>query len=198
MLKLLLSLSLQFSFLAITPAQAQIRADAPALTNFTEVSKGIYRGGRPDFAALPLLQNYHMKTVIDVQGGDASIPLMEDFEPGEKPEMIEQERILSLQLGFQFFNYPLSSIKNVNTAEGKAIHEILQIMSDPLNQPVFVHCEHGVDRTGLIIALYRVFHEGWTADDAHDEMMKMGHGHLGNQILTGAMDRYFRKVTKGH
>lgn len=193
-------MALQLSFLTITPAQAHTRIEAHPveLVNFREVSPGIYRGGRPDFVALPLLQNYHMKTVIDLQGGDASIPLMEAFEPGEKPKMIARERALSLQLGFQFFNYPLSSIKNVDAKEDQMIRQILLVMSDPRNQPVFVHCEHGVDRTGLIIALYRVFYEGWSADDAHDEMMKLGHGNLGNQILTGALDRYFRKVTKGH
>lgn len=199
MLTLLMSLSLQFSMLTMTPAQA---AANPVLGNFSQVSIGIFRGARPDFAALPLLLNYHIKTVINLQGGDANIPIfggvMDDIEPGEKPEMIAQEKTLSLQLGFQFANYPLSSIRNVDATEDQWIKEIIKLMADPLNQPLFVHCEHGVDRTGLIIALHRVFNQGWTADAAHDEMMAMGHGDLGNQLFAGAMDRYFRKVTKGH
>jgi len=202
MVILLLSLALQISPFLTTPAQAQTISSSATLVNFSQVSDGIYRGGRPDFSAFPLLQKYHVKTVIDLQGGDANIPffgwLMDDFEPGEKPAMIAQERALSLQLGFQFANYPLSSIKNVSSTETKWINQILALMADPVNQPVFIHCEHGHDRTGLIIALYRVFYEGWTANAAHDEMMQMGHGGIGNQILTGAMDRYFRKATKGH
>lgn len=169
--------------------------------NFSKVSDGIYRGARPSFSAIPSLAVVKMKTIIDLQGGDADIPLfgwlMKDFEPGEKTWMINKERALSTQLGFQFFNFPLSSIKNVTAIEEKWIQQTLSVMADPQNQPVYVHCEHGTDRTGLVIALYRVFYEGWSADEAHEEMMNMGHGQLGNQILTGAMDRYFRKVTKG-
>lgn len=187
-ISLLLSLSFQFTSVSAFAKQ-------PSLGHFSQVSEGIYRGGRPDFAALPLLLDYHIKTVIDLQGGDHWLTA---FEPGEKPEMIEKEEAISLELGFQFANYPLSSVKKVNAEEEKWIGEVLALMADPLNRPVFIHCEHGADRTGLVIALYRVFYEGWTAKTAHDEMMKMGHGNLGNQILTGAMDRYFRKVTKGH
>jgi hypothetical protein len=188
-----------FISLHITPSFAQ--AQISEVENFSRVSDGIYRGARPDFAALPALAQAPIKTIIDLQGGDANIPLfgwlMKDFEPGERASMIRKERTLSMQLGLQFFNFPLSSVKNVTTLEGKWIQQVLAIMADPQNQPVYIHCEHGEDRTGLIVALYRVFYEGWTAEDAHDEMMAMGHGHLGNQILTGAMDRYFRKVTKG-
>jgi protein tyrosine/serine phosphatase len=195
---LFLALPLALQILPFTPSPAS--AQTTGLDNFYQVSPGIYRGGRPPFAALPALLDQNIKTIIDLQGGDAEIPffgwLMKDFEPGEKPSMIARERILSTQLGFQFVNYPLSSIKNVNATEAGWIKDILAIMADPANQPVFVHCEHGIDRTGLIIALYRVFDEGWTPQAAHDEMMAMGHGNLGNQILTGAMDRYFRKVTR--
>jgi protein tyrosine/serine phosphatase len=186
---------------AASPTQAQ-NVSAAELPHFSQVSEGIFRGARPSLQNFPLLTNYKVKTVIDLQGGDAKLPIfgwvMDDFEPGEKPSMIAKERRLSHQLGMQFVNYPLSSIKNVDAKEDLWIREALTVMSDPLNQPVFIHCEHGNDRTGLIIALYRVFVQGWSANEAHAEMMEMGHGSLGSQILTGAMDRYFRKVTKGY
>jgi tyrosine-protein phosphatase SIW14 len=52
------------------------------------------------------------------------------------------------------------------------IHQFLEIVNDPANQPVFVHCEDGHIRTGVMTAIYRINHEGWTADQAYTEMKK--------------------------
>lgn len=54
--------------------------------------------------------------------------------------------------------------------------EALRILRDPARQPVLVHCKHGADRTGLIIALHRILFEGWTKADAIDEMKNGGFG----------------------
>lgn len=43
-------------------------------------------------------------------------------------------------------------------------------MSDSKAQPVYVHCLHGVDRTGTMIALYRMRVQQWTNSDALAEM----------------------------
>jgi protein tyrosine/serine phosphatase len=41
---------------------------------------------------------------------------------------------------------------------------------DPAQQPVFVHCQGGRHRTGVMTALYRITHDSWTADQAYEEM----------------------------
>lgn len=38
----------------------------------------------------------------------------------------------------------------------------------------YVHCEHGQDRTGLIVAVYRVHFDGWTKQQAEQEMLSHG------------------------
>jgi hypothetical protein len=50
------------------------------------------------------------------------------------------------------------------------------IATDPARQPVLVHCRRGADRTGAMVAIYRVVVEGWTKADAIDEMTRGGYG----------------------
>jgi protein-tyrosine phosphatase len=74
-----------------------------------------------------------------------------------------------------FFNIPLSSGKLDFDDQDQKIAQALDLISDPANQPVFVHCYHGEDRTGAVVALYRIVFQGCTVDQAHQEMMKDGH-----------------------
>ncbi len=66
------------------------------------------------------------------------------------------------------------------------IDEILAIIGNPAAQPVFVHCEHGVDRTGLIIALYEVKYLGMSAHDAYKDWRASGHKGIGT-LFTGPL-----------
>jgi protein tyrosine phosphatase (PTP) superfamily phosphohydrolase (DUF442 family) len=47
---------------------------------------------------------------------------------------------------------------------------------EPSRTPVFVHCQHGADRTGMMVAMYRVVVQGWSKADAIDEMRRGGFG----------------------
>jgi len=46
----------------------------------------------------------------------------------------------------------------------------LQIVANPRRDPVLVHCQHGADRTGTMCALYRVAVQGWSKEEAIEEM----------------------------
>ena len=54
--------------------------------------------------------------------------------------------------------------------EDEDVVRFLQIVTDEDRTPVFVHCEHGADRTGAMCAVYRVIVEGWSTDEAVREM----------------------------
>jgi protein tyrosine/serine phosphatase len=42
--------------------------------------------------------------------------------------------------------------------------------------PILIHCQHGADRTGLVSALYRIVYQGWTKQQAEDELLNGGYG----------------------
>jgi protein tyrosine/serine phosphatase len=56
------------------------------------------------------------------------------------------------------------------------IATFLQLVNDPANQPVYVHCAGGRHRTGVMTAIYRMSGEGWTADKAFQEMKQYKFG----------------------
>ena len=194
----LISFAFALVFLAVTAAPIAAFA---ALVNFAEVSSGIYRGARPqstsDFNSLKKLG---IKTVVDLQGGDildSEFGLIAGFmEPGESLDWIAFEKRSIESRGMNFVNVPINSLDSVNSVQGYGIGKVIAMMADPANLPIYVHCEHGVDRTGLVIALYRVYDQKWKRQAAHDEMVAMGHG-IFRQLFTGDMDRFFWAATKG-
>jgi rhodanese/phosphatase family protein len=56
------------------------------------------------------------------------------------------------------------------------MRRLIALVTDPARQPVFIHCRNGSDRTGTAIAVYRVAVEGWSREEAIDEMVQGGYG----------------------
>ncbi len=60
--------------------------------------------------------------------------------------------------------------------EEEDVVRFLTFVRDPGNQPVLVHCQHGADRTGMMVATLRMALEGWSRKDAIREMVEGGYG----------------------
>jgi protein tyrosine/serine phosphatase len=69
--------------------------------------------------------------------------------------------------------------------------QALRIMVDPANRPLMVHCQHGADRTGALVALYRIVVQGWSKEKAVLEMNQGGYHH---NALWRNLDRYVLKA----
>ena len=144
----------------------------PPIPAFREVTPDIFRGARPDPAGLQALVKQGIKTDLD----------LEDNAPAEIAESA-----VAKGLGLQFISKKMSSTLSPGDAE---VDEILAILENQSNYPIFVHCKLGEDRTGLIVALYRVLDQKWSAPDAYNEWVQDGfHVHL-----TGLKD-YFTART---
>ncbi|HEY9773185.1 MAG TPA: hypothetical protein V6C81_05190 [Planktothrix sp.] len=127
-------------------------AEAPNLVpNFEKVDGGIWRGSAPTTAALDALKHDGVKTIVDLRlDGDG----------------VAQESARAKALGVKYYHFALG----FNKPQEKELSDILAVMTDPINQPVFVHCRQGADRTGMLVGLYRRKWQGWTFKQAYVEM----------------------------
>lgn len=145
-------------------ASAALAQEGPAetrdkeLPNFHEVNARLSRGGQPKPGGLKKLASRGVKTVIDLRDDDQ--------------RMADEEREAK-SLGMKFFNLPLS-LGGRPTRE--QIARALALIDAPENQPVFVHCHKGADRTGVVVAAYRITHDHWTGEQAQREADKYGMG----------------------
>lgn len=137
---------------------AQPTSVSQNLPNFHLVNAGLYRGGQPKDDGFAELKRLGIATVIDLRDND---------------ENALREKALVEKAGMRFINFPLG---NWNRPNLKDIEKILAAINSAANQPVFVHCKRGSDRTGTVIAVYRIAHDGWNAKRASDEAKSFGIG----------------------
>lgn len=71
--------------------------------------------------------------------------------------------------GLEYVNIPLTTKRPAT--EEQTVY-FLNIVNDPANWPVFVHCKGGRHRTGEMTAIYRITQDGWTGNQAYEEMKK--------------------------
>lgn len=120
--------------------------------NFAVVEEGkIYRSGQPDDDMLnEMVEKYKLETIISLRGG---------------PPRFEKK--FAAEHGIKVISFDLDPHKAPTDEE---IKEILAVMDDPANHPALVHCREGADRTGLLCAIRRVIHDGWSLESAEKEL----------------------------
>lgn len=191
-------LGLTFSF-AESPAFALQNTHFP-IRNFHAVSEGVYRGGNPLVSlkrgqGIQKLLSLNVRAVINLQGGDVDDSWSGLYaslsEPGEKPENIEAEKLILESHGIQFIHLPMNSHAPVDAETELRVQTALQALSTATPEnAAFIHCEHGSDRTGLIVALHRVLNQGWSTQSAYSEWAALGHG-IVSRYFTGDLDQFF-------
>jgi len=126
---------------------------ADGVKNLYKVTDGLYRGAQPRAAGMRSLERLGIKTIVNLRGWFSD----EDEIEGTKLRLIE-----------------------VGMSAGRVDEEklivVLRALNDPAGAPYFVHCWHGSDRTGLVVAVHRIVFEGWTRAAAIDELLHGGYG----------------------
>src|SRR5690349_16008393 len=138
--------------------QAATSTTPLSVPRFVEVQSGLYRGGQPTINGFEDLKKMGIRTVVNLRVDDS-------------------ERKSVEALGMKYVHIPIDMPllqRPWREIPDKSVDDFLRTVNDPANQPVFVHCQRGADRTGTIIALYRVRVDNWQAAKAYDEARDIG------------------------
>jgi len=122
--------------------------------NLHKVSEDLYRGAQPTAEGMQALATLGVKTIINLRTTQSDRDELRDID-------VHYEHIPMLAF-----------------APGEeAVICFLRIVTNPERVPVFVHCQHGADRTGLVSAVYRIVMQDWTKEAAIQEMTEGGFGY---------------------
>jgi len=129
---------------------------AAGVPNFHQVNERIYRGAQPSGQGWNSLAKLGIKTVIDLRP--------------EREHSCKAEKLAVEAAGMHYVNVQLSG---VHAPSDKQISKMLALVDDSAS-PIFVHCRRGADRTGTVIACYRITHDGWSNRRALREATSYG------------------------
>lgn len=157
-------------------AVSGLRLKAPTVEaeNFRQVDKNLYRCGVPSDEDMAAFARLGIKTDISLQ-----------FTGGSEAPVVKHESAVAKQLGIKFVNIPLPFGKEPPAA---MVKKYFDIFADEANLPAIVHCKRGRDRTGTMVAIYRIQENGWSNEKAFAEQESFGfkkkdYPHYANYVL---------------
>ncbi len=146
----------------LTGVCAAAGSDLPVthIRNFDRVNDHIYRSGEPSTVGLQELGAMGIKRVIDLR---------------EKSGATAFEKETLEKLGIKYTNIPFTGFA---APSDQQVQSVLKLLTDNDSSPVLVHCWRGKDRTGTVIACYRIQHDGWDNRRALAEAKEHGMSRL--------------------
>ncbi len=132
----------------------------PHVHDFGQVNAHLFRGAEPSRPGLRELELRGVKLVIDLrESGEATV----------------REREEATSLGMQYVNVPMPAWAAPTRDQ---VQNVLSLLIQHPREDIFVHCRRGKDRTGTVIACYRIQHDGWTNSRALEEANGYGMSRL--------------------
>lgn len=128
--------------------------------NFKKVSDELYRSGVPSDDDLAAMKAMGIKTDITLQSLG-----------GKEAGVVDHEKSVCKKLGIKVVHLPLPWAKEPPKS---MIDKYLKVFEEPDNLPALVHCKRGRDRTGAMVAIYRIVRSEWTNEKAFKEMESFG------------------------
>jgi len=185
-----------FCFASVGAAQSEPQYED--LPNFHQVNEQLYRGAQPKRGGIQRLAQLGVKTIVNLRRDDkrSQKEEQEARAAGLRYFNVSVERItlseaLKSLTDLRYFNLP---VKRLGRPTDVQMERVLSIINAPENQPVFVHCKRGADRTGTIIAIYRIEHDGWTSERAKAEANRYGMGWWERGKKNYVRDYYRRRL----
>jgi len=133
-------------------ATCQTEKEIRGLPNFGRVTDTLFRGGQPTSAGFNTLRDMGVGLVINFRD--------------ERAEMAMEKREVE-SLGIKYVGIPWSGHDEPSNAQ---VVEFLDLIRANRNTKIFVHCKRGADRTGVMVAAYRIAVEHEPVSQAISEM----------------------------
>ena len=112
----------------------------------------VYRSAwvEPDVMS-ELIETYQFRSVINL------------CNPGEMGEQRwAEERDAVINAGARLIELPMFNTVDVSDSQ---IAKHIEVLGDPDNYPMLVHCQHGVTRTAKLLAIYDIVYRGQSAEE---------------------------------
>lgn len=135
------------------PAQWAQPVSLAGAPNLHKVTDTLYRSAQPSAEGMRNLRDLGIKTIVSLRAFHS-----------------DRAEIGNTGLGYEHI-----FMKTWHPEREDAVR-FLKVATDPQRQPVLLHCQHGADRTGSMVAIYRVAVQGWSMQDAAQEMTEGGFG----------------------
>lgn len=135
------------------PIEWAQKVELNGLNNFFKVDENLYRAEQPRTKDMVALQKFGIKTILNLR-------LLKDdkYEARETTMALRHVSVNTLKMSYDEI---LEAIKVIDNSE----------------KPILIHCLHGSDRTGTVVAAYRIVKQGWTKEAAINEFKLGGFGY---------------------
>jgi protein tyrosine/serine phosphatase len=135
------------------PSQWAVPIQLSGVPNLHKIDDNLFRSAQPTRQGMKNLKKLGIKTIINLRAFHSDTDGLRgagllDEELSAKTWHIEDEDVI----------------------------RVLKIIKQKENGPFLIHCKHGADRTGIMSAMYRIVEQGWSKDEAIDEMVYGGYG----------------------
>lgn len=131
-----------------------VKVEQDGLPNLHRITGNLYRCAQPTAEGMRAAEKLGIKTVI-------SLRAFHSDKDELKSTKLKSERI--------YFN--------TWHAEDEDVLRFLKLVTNTNAGPILIHCQHGADRTGTMVAIYRMAVQGWSKEDAIKEMKEGGYGY---------------------
>lgn len=145
---------------------------ATGVPNFGEVTSTLYRGGQPTKEGFEALARMGIAIIVDT--GRST-----------------RDENLVTNLGMTYVSLPWYC----PFPKGEVFAKFIETTKQNPDKKIFVHCRLGDDRTGMMIAAYRMTVEHWTAEEAMEEMHEFGYRGI-HHLMCPGLGRYEKSFPK--
>ena len=140
------------------------------LPNLHRITSKFYRSGQPTAQGIITASKaYGIRTIVSLN---------------DKPDE-------STLTGLKLVHVPMSAFKTADEDDPQLARSLAAIQRGLARGPTLVHCQHGKDRTGGIVAVWRILYQGWSKEAAIREMNEGGFGYS-NWLFSNA--RHIRSL----